>query len=80
MASVYSRHSRLDSYRLKKENSACQRITKIVNSTKLRTEIRMARNLGNDIALTARKLVMEAARRDPTNSVTSKTLNMIDKT
>jgi hypothetical protein len=40
----------------------------------------MARNLGNDIALTARRLVMEAASRDPTNSVTSKTLNIIDKT
>jgi len=80
IASVYRRGSRLDSYSSKKANSPCQIATRVMKSTKLRTEVRIARNLVTEIALTVRRRVMEAATREPTKNVKSKSLNRIDRT
>ena len=79
-ASVCWPQSRLDSYRSRKENNACQSTTRAVNSTKLRTEIRMARNSAKEIALMPLRLGREATRKEPTRSVESKSLNRIKRT
>src|ERR1700686_2840381 len=78
-ASVRWPHRRFDSYKSRKEKSACQITTRAVNSTKLRTEILMARKSVTEIALRLLRLGIVATRNEPTRSSESKSLNSINR-
>src|SRR4029077_8000307 len=74
MASMRWRESRLDSYRPKEENRECQSTIRAVNSAKLRTEVRIARNSVSETAPRLLRTGREATMNEPARSAISKNL------